>query len=506
MWSQVSIRLLLTVSGLAHLNAADHPSIVVFGFFTLLYLSPFIAQNVLAKKSWLLTVNALTLGYLLFGLGQLFIIKVAPLSLASSFLMVLLTNKLLGPNTARDQLQLVLLSLLQMVITTALSSDLSVGILLFAYALILPWTLVILTFQGSSDPGSSQTLDVLASLSLTTRRKLRLLLSITGIGIVFATALFFVLVPRLGFGLFAANPSQDTMTGFSSRVNLGDFGRIKTNRQTVMRVKLKDPNGLQKGRPYWRGISLDHYNGGHWSKSFDDRRELNLPNQGFFALAKNQNGGIEQEIFLEPLDEKVLFGIAQINGLSTCPASDPTPKKNKFLQDQVGDLYYKTVRPQTLRYCLTSRPVQLTEAHQNLTLDDYQQYTKALSDTFRRLYFQVPTDSTSVLDEVTIKIERNSDNVLEVIGAVESYLQANYRYTLNRKTIDATTPIKDFLIDSPEGHCEYFASAMVLILRRLGIAARLINGFAGGTINTIGTYILVHQGNALSWVEVFLSE
>ena len=206
MWSQVSIRLLLTVSGLAHLNAADHPSIVVFGFFTLLYLSPFIAQNVLAKKSWLLTVNALTLGYLLFGLGQLFIIKVAPLSLASSFLMVLLTNKLLGPNTARDQLQLVLLSLLQMVITTALSSDLSVGILLFAYALILPWTLVILTFQGSSDPGSSQTLDVLASLSLTTRRKLRLLLSITGIGIVFATALFFVLVPRLGFGLFAAIP------------------------------------------------------------------------------------------------------------------------------------------------------------------------------------------------------------------------------------------------------------------------------------------------------------
>ena len=296
------------------------------------------------------------------------------------------------------------------------------------------------------------------------------------------------------------------MTGFSSRVNLGDFGRIKTNRQTVMRVKLKDPNGLQKGRPYWRGISLDHYNGGHWSKSFDDRRELNLPNQGFFALAKNQNGGIEQEIFLEPLDEKVLFGIAQINGLSTCPASDPTPKKNKFLQDQVGDLYYKTVRPQTLRYCLTSRPVQLTEAHQNLTLDDYQQYTKALSDTFRRLYFQVPTDSTSVLDEVTIKIERNSDNVLEVIGAVESYLQANYRYTLNRKTIDATTPIKDFLIDSPEGHCEYFASAMVLILRRLGIAARLINGFAGGTINTIGNYILVHQGNAHSWVEVFLPE
>ena len=81
-WSQVSVRLLLTISGLAHLTAADHPAVVIYGFFVLLFLSPFIGQKVLLKKAWLLTVNALTLGYLLFGLGQLLIIKVAPLNLA----------------------------------------------------------------------------------------------------------------------------------------------------------------------------------------------------------------------------------------------------------------------------------------------------------------------------------------------------------------------------------------------------------------------------------------
>ena len=47
---------------------------------------------------------------------------------------------------------------------------------------------------------------------------------------------------------------------------------------------------------------------------------------------------------------------------------------------------------------------------------------------------------------------------------------------------------------------------MVLLLRRHGIAARLVNGFAGGRVNKFGNYLLVHQGNAHSWVEVFLPE
>ncbi|MGB0647939.1 MAG: hypothetical protein ACPGQS_12225, partial [Bradymonadia bacterium] len=196
--SRFSMPMLLATSGLAHLTAADHPQFVTYGFFALLFASPFIPHRLLQQRSWLLTINAVTLGYLLFGLGQLVIIKVAPLSLASSFLLVLLTNKLLGPKMARDRQQLILLSLLQMVITTALSTNLTVGVLLMLYALILPMALTSVNFQQSRERLASSTQRQVTPIDTRGHRKLRLLMLSTGVGILTSTMLFFLFVPRLG--------------------------------------------------------------------------------------------------------------------------------------------------------------------------------------------------------------------------------------------------------------------------------------------------------------------
>ena len=467
------------------------------------FFQPIYLHRLLQQRSWLLTINAVTLGYLLFGIGQLVIIKVAPLSLASSFLLVLLTNKLLGPKMARDRQQLILLSLLQMVITTALSTNLAVGILLVLYGLILPLALTSVNFQQARERLASSGQGTIATLNTRGQRKLRLIMLTTGVGILTSTMLFFLFVPRLGFGLFAANPSQGTMTGFSGRVQLGDFGRIKINRKPVMRVRVKDPKKRQQGRPYWRGISLDRYEKGNWSKSFEERRSLRIPRQGFLYLDREQAADIEQEIFLEPLNENVIFGLSPIIALSRCSSSIDSVKTTKFFQDQVGDLFYKTTRPQTLRYCLRSQSTAPTADMKSLSMSEYQRHRETLSSEFKRAYFQLPKTSIPTLDTVLEKLNIQPKNVFEYVSAVESYLEKNYRYTLERKTLDASSPMRDFLLQSPEGHCEYFASAMVLLLRRSGIAARLVNGFAGGSMNSIGNYRLVHQGNAHSWVEVF---
>jgi hypothetical protein len=63
--------------------------------------------------------------------------------------------------------------------------------------------------------------------------------------------------------------------------------------------------------------------------------------------------------------------------------------------------------------------------------------------------------------------------------------------------------IDEFLFVRKAGHCEYFASAMVLLLRLNGIPARLVNGFMGTEWNEMGDYMIVRQAHAHSWVEAY---
>jgi Transglutaminase-like superfamily len=81
-----------------------------------------------------------------------------------------------------------------------------------------------------------------------------------------------------------------------------------------------------------------------------------------------------------------------------------------------------------------------------------------------------------------------------------------YQYSLNLNfTRDpALDPVEDFVANHRTGHCEYFASALVLMLRSQGIPARMIVGYKGGSFNSVGQYYVVQQRNAHTWVEVLI--
>ena len=69
---------------------------------------------------------------------------------------------------------------------------------------------------------------------------------------------------------------------------------------------------------------------------------------------------------------------------------------------------------------------------------------------------------------------------------------------------DAGRPLESFLFDKKTGHCEYFATAMVIMLRTLGIPARPANGFYGGDYNEFGRFYAMRQADAHSWVEAYV--
>jgi hypothetical protein len=89
--------------------------------------------------------------------------------------------------------------------------------------------------------------------------------------------------------------------------------------------------------------------------------------------------------------------------------------------------------------------------------------------------------------------------------AIEGHLQQDYGYSLQMRA-GGPDPLSDFLFNVKTGHCEYFSTAMAVMLRTRGIAARVVNGFLPGEYNDAADAYTVRQSDAHSWVEVYFPE
>ena len=85
----------------------------------------------------------------------------------------------------------------------------------------------------------------------------------------------------------------------------------------------------------------------------------------------------------------------------------------------------------------------------------------------------------------------------------KSYLRRNFRYTLKLTGTPGRDPLAHFLFETRAGHCEYFASAMAVMLRAIGIPSREVNGFLPGEYNDLGGDYIVRASDAHSWVEAY---
>jgi hypothetical protein len=93
-------------------------------------------------------------------------------------------------------------------------------------------------------------------------------------------------------------------------------------------------------------------------------------------------------------------------------------------------------------------------------------------------------------------------------GRIDSLLRflkfGDFRYSLKNLS-SGDNALEDFLFSSKRGNCEYFASALAVMLRGTGIPARLVAGYKGGYYNETGAYYMVLESNAHVWVEVYVA-
>lgn len=302
-----------------------------------------------------------------------------------------------------------------------------------------------------------------------------------------AAPLFFA-IPRVGGAGLGSDPSGgvSTRSGFSDTVELGGIGRIQQSDGVVMRVRLEGADTA--GNLKWRGFALDTFNGKAWSKHRPNAKE---------PRAKNENGLIQvdyatgkeslllQTFYMEPLDTPVIFAAPRAVGIQ---GSFPV-----VFKDLYGGLTFQRSGDRVSYKVLSDTSVPSAQVLRS----DREEYDNGLEN-----YFQLPENIDPRISELAAKLTISSHNRYDAAVEIEHFLRTDFGYTLEQKA-GGPDPLADFLFNVREGHCEYFATAMVLMLRTQGIASRLVTGFQQGEYNETADMFVVRQNQAHAWVEVY---
>jgi transglutaminase-like putative cysteine protease len=331
------------------------------------------------------------------------------------------------------------------------------------------------------------------------------------------SVVFFYNAPRSGSASWDSGGSRN-MVGFSPEVTFDQMGQVLLSNERVMRVNftnaVTEANYTVIGEPYFRGGVLTKYltsgGNGQW------RQEIDLDNANLpLRSAPNVRELVRQDVLMEPTGSRHLFSVFPVYAMAaTHPEIRVTPRTRKLVRDSarvrhLRDEYRFSVVTSAFRYGTQSEVL----AHSNRVNTEA---NKRLMDRMnRRLRFIDNRRAFPKLIELAEQIVQGTApgaNNYEKAKALEQHFldEEAYKYSLNFDEINArrqpeVDPVEDFVSNHRTGHCEYFASALTLMLRSQGIPARMIVGYRGGEFNYVGHYFLIRQKHAHAWVEAYLT-
>ena len=267
-------------------------------------------------------------------------------------------------------------------------------------------------------------------------------------------------------------------SGFSDEMSLDLIGRIRSNRAVALRLAVEGrtpPPGLMR----FKAATYDVFEGLSWRRS-PTAGFVPRDTDGAFRLAVGERVG-EARVYLEPLRATSL--VLPVEALRV------RLKKTAIQLDQGGAAFLRGMPSEILEYSveLAPRPRLLGAAPA----------ASAADPTLD------PSGVTSPIADLAHRFA-GSGSPVQKAERIEQRLLDDYEYTDELLGRGGTLPIENFLLRGRRGHCEYFASAMVLLLRAEGIPARLVTGFLGAEYSFWEELYVVRQSNAHAWVEAYL--
>jgi len=418
------------------------------------------------------------------------------------FLIVAMLVRFYSATTDRDALFLSMLAFAAILAAAILTVDTLFLTLFFLFLLCGVSTFIGLELRRGATGALSP-----APVRRETERRLNRALSLAALsvatGAILLGGMFFFFFPRFSAGyLGRVSFSPSLMTGFTEDVELGQIGEIKKSSTVVMRVETEKPIGYEWLR--WRGIALTTFDGKRWSSNAGKPQELQTKADGWIhtpEMANTPGQTIRYTVFLEPVATDAIFvpGRAlslQGNFSGGTANSFAALQHNYLVTDSTETLKIPFRNFAAIRYAGISRLPPRDTAKLRAAGADY-------SSEIISTYLQLPDGLDRRIPELAREITKNSQTPFDKALRIESYLRTRYAYTLNLTGKPGQDPLAHFLFETRAGHCEYFASAMAIMARTLGIPSREVNGFLPGEYNDLAGDYIVRASDAHSWVELY---
>jgi transglutaminase-like putative cysteine protease len=425
---------------------------------------------------------------------------------AIHFLLFVMLIRLYSATTDRDALFLTMLSFAAILASAVLTIDTTFLGLFFLFLLFGVATFVGLEMRRGSKGAIAPEVNAQPQQERRLDRALVLAALSVALGAMIIGGALFFFFPRFSAGYLGRTSLQPTlMSGFSDDVELGQIGEIKKNSTVVMRVRTGKPVGYPTLR--WRGIALSSFDGKRWSSPEHDSVTIPAGMNGWINLTERPAEPadptatiLRYTILLQPVATDTMFAPANaisIRGNLSGEGSSTElgARRSYIIRDSTGSLFNPFHNFSTLRYegfsLLPARNVPRLRAA-----------STEYSEEIRNIYLQLPKLDPRI-PELAKQITARAQTPFDKTITLENYLRSHYAYNLNLTGKPGDDPLAHFLFETRSGHCEYFASAMAIMLRTLDIPTREVNGFLPGEYNDLGEDYIVRASDAHSWVEVY---
>src|SRR6266567_8490675 len=446
-------------------------------------------RQVLLSERW---TNLLTMACVGFYIADDFVISRAFLDATVRLVLFVMLVRLFSAQKDRDHYLLAVLAFLMVLSAAVLTVDSTFLLALAGFVLVGVATFILMEMAHSAQrsPVLARELGVhhaYRKLSFTVAGIAPVLLLLIFVG----GGLIFFVLPRVSGGYLSAyTGAKDLTSGFSDRVELGRIGEIQQSKTVVMHVQV-DGDTAGAFLLKLRGVALNNFDGHNWSNT-RDKFTLNRGPDGRFDLWSRNSPPvtgrtIHYRVTMEPFLSEVFFLLA-------------TPKslQGNYLtvsEDTASDVFDLDAEHPVTRYEADSDfrkpdPARMHRASGSFPADvsNYLQLP-ALDPRVRSLAEQISGKAVGPHDKAE---------------AIADYLRLHYGYTLQLPKSTPHDPIANFLFVRRQGHCEYFASSMAIMLRSIGIPSRIVNGFSGGEFNDLTSQYVIRASDAHSWVEAYI--
>jgi transglutaminase-like putative cysteine protease len=459
-------------------------------------------RRLVISERW---TTPLTIGYFVFYGADYLLLSRSFLTATVHLVLFAVVVRTFSLRRDRDYTMLAILAFLMVLASAVLTVD-SVFLLFFAgFMLTAVATFILMEMRRSGQAARFQ-----ARHSRDAKEHRHLAFSLARVTpslvlmILVGAAAGFFLLPRMSAGYLGGYSfGTDFSTGFSDQVQLGRIGQIQQSDAVVMHIQI---DGDSDGRYAldWRGVALANFDGRNWSnpreqyvlyREADGSFAIPLLGQGVAQGLSGHGikvpGGpkhlIHYRVLMEPIGTNVFF---------LAPWARRVKGAYRTLQIDEGG---------AVSDFDSQRSVSLYEADSDISTPSPEQLRMAgdALPAFALAYLQTPPELDPRISRLAEQITGSASNSYDKAVAVERYLKTHYGYTLQLPRSEVADPLANFLFERKQGHCEYFASSMAVMLRTLRVPARVVNGFRSDEFNDLTGNYVVRAKNAHSWVEAY---